>query len=140
MAFDITKKRVSETGIIELKGPDGAPLLDDEGNVLSVTVSGPGSKVWQQANADMNRKRAERLRKNNNRIEAALDNAKDDQVDFLVRVTVSFNGWEYPTEKGGSTADMYRAAYSDDTIGYIREHVFTEATDWSAFTKGSATN
>lgn len=140
MAFDITKKRVSETGVIELKGPDGAPLLDDDGNVLSVTVSGPGSKVWQQANSEMNRKRAERLRKNNNRIEAALDNAKDDQVDFLVRVTVSFNGWEYPVEKGGTTADMHRAAYSDDTIGYIREHVFTEVTDWSAFTKGSVTN
>jgi hypothetical protein len=140
MAFDITKKRVSETGIIELKGPDGAPLLDDEGNLLSVTVCGPGSKVWQQANADMNRKKAERLRKNGNRIEAAFENIEADKVDFLVRVTVGFNGWVYPVEKGGTAADMYRAAYSDDAIGYIREHVFTEATDWSAFTNGSATN
>lgn len=137
MAFDITKKRVTETGVIELKGPDGAPMNDDAGNPLSVTVHGPGSKIWQQANADMNRKRAERLRKNNNRIEAALDNAKDDQVDFLTRVTVSFNGWEYPADKGGTAADMFRAAYADDTIGFIREHVFAEATDWAAFTNGS---
>lgn len=132
--FDITKKRVSETGVIQLKDADGSPLIDDEGNELSVTVHGPGSKVWQGATAETNRKRAERMRKNGGKIEAALDNAKGDQVDFLCRVTVSFNGWSYPAPEG---EDMMRAAYSDDAIGYIRDHVFAEVNDWGAFTKGS---
>lgn len=132
--FDITKKRVAETGKIELKDADGSPLVDDAGNVLTVTAHGPGSKVWQQADAAMSRKQAERMRKNGGKVEAALDNAKADQVDFLCAVTISFNGWEYPTENG----NQFRAAYSDDTIGYIRDHVFREVRDWS-FTKGSAT-
>lgn len=137
MAFDITKKRALETGDIALVNGDGSPMLDDEGNQLSVTVHGPGSKVWQQATAEMNRKRAERMRKNGGKVEAALDNALDDQIEFLCRVTISFNGWEYPTEQSG-TAAMFRAAYTDDTLGFIRDHVYGEVNDWSAFTKGSA--
>lgn len=137
MSFDITKKRVAETGIIDLKDADGSPLLDDSGNQLSVTVHGPGSKIWQQAQAEQSRKQAERMRKNGGRLEAALDNAKADQVDFLCRVTVSFNGWNYPVEPG---QNQFRAAYDDDTIGYIRDHVYSEARDWAAFTNGSVKN
>lgn len=141
MAFDITSRRATETGVIDLKDGDGGPLLDDKGDQLSVTVHGPGSKIWQQANAEVNRKRTERIRKAGGKITAALDDVKDDQIEFLVRITVSFNGWEYPApEKGkwATQAEMFRAAYVDDTIGFIRDHVYAEATDWSAFTKGSA--
>ena len=139
--FDITKRSASETGVIDLKNGDGGPLLDDDGNQLSVTVHGPGSKIWQQADAEVNRRRNERIRKAGGNFAAALDNEKDDQIDFLVRVTVSFNGWEYPPPEKGkwtSQADMFRAAYSDDRIGFIRDHVHGEVRDWSAFTKGSA--
>jgi hypothetical protein len=134
--FDITKRRVSETGKIELKGPDGTPLKDDDGNVLSVTVHGPGSKVWQEASADLNRQRAARLRKAGGRIEGAMDSAVEDQVELLARVTISFNGWEYPDV--GSGADMFRAAYGDPLLGFIRDQVLAEVNDWAAFTGGSA--
>lgn len=140
MAFDITKKRASEIAQIELKEGDGSPLLDDKGNQLHATVHGPGSKIWQQANAEMSRRRAEKMRKGG-KVESALDGAKDDQIDFLTRVTVSFDGWEYPPaegEKFTTPADMFRAAYSDDRIGFIRDHLYSEVNDWSAFTKGSA--
>lgn len=133
--FDITKRRVSETGKIELKGPDGAPLKDDDGNVLSVTVHGPGSKVWHDASADLNRQRAARLRKAGGRIEGAMESAVEDQVELLARVTISFNGWEYPV---GSGPDMFRAAYGDPLLGFIRDHVLAEVNDWAAFTGGSA--
>lgn len=133
--FDITSKAVNESARIELKDADGSPLLDDKGEQLAVTVYGPGSKVWQQATSEMNRKRAERMRKNGGKIEAALDNAKPDQVDFLVRCTISFDGWSYPGAEG---PEMFRAAYADDRIGFIRDHVFGEVNDWGAFTKGSA--
>lgn len=138
MAFDITKKRALETANIELVTGDGAPLHDDDGNILSVTVFGPGSKRWQQADAERSRKRTQRLEKNRGKISAALDGGKDDELDFLVSVTVSFNGWEYPRAEGEwqTQAEMFRAAYADDSIGYIRDHVHKEANDWAAFTKG----
>lgn len=143
MTFDITKKRASETAKIDLVNGEGSPLADDAGNVLSVTVHGPGSKVWQQADAERNRRRTSRIEKNRGKLSAALDNAKEDEVDFLVAITVSFNGWEYPHPESAAWTgqkDMFRAAYADDTIGYIRDHVHREANDWGVFTRGSETN
>lgn len=134
--FDITKKRATETADIELVNGDGSPMYDDEGKELSVTVHGPGSKLWQQADAERNRKRTARIEKNRGRLSAALDHAREDEIDFLCAVTVSFNGWEYPGEFG-SKKDMFRAAYEDDTIGFIRDHVSKESNDWSAFSKAS---
>jgi hypothetical protein len=134
--FDITKKRALETAQIELVNGDGSPMYDEAGNELSVTVHGPGSKLWQQADAERSRKRTARIQKNRN-ITAALDQGREDEIDFLCAITVSFNGWEYPGEFKTS-GDMHRAAYSDDTIGFIRDHVHREANDWSVFTRGSA--
>lgn len=136
MAFDITRKRAADTGTIDLVDGDGSPLLDDDGNVLSVTVHSPASKVWQQAAAEITRRRASRIEKNRGKVTAALDGAKEDQIDFLVRVTISFDGWTYPGEFAGK-ADMFRAAYSDDAIGFIRDHVHGEAQDWASFTSGA---
>lgn len=141
--FDITKKRALEIADIPLVNGDGSPLYDDDGNELSVTVHGPGSKIWQQADAERSRRRTARIEKARGRIAAALDHARDDETDFLCSITVSFNGWEYPNPEGGEwrgKADMFRAAYSDDAIGYIRDHVHKEANDWSVFTRGSATS
>lgn len=131
--FDITQKRAAESGLIELKNGDGSPMLDDEGNALSVTVHSPASKQWEQAQAEMNRKRAERLRKNGGKMEAALENARLDQIEFLCRVTIKLNGFEYPATKG---EDPIRALYEDDTLGFIRDHVYAEVNDWSAFIGG----
>lgn len=130
MAFDITKKRAATNGDIELKNGDGSPMTDDKGNPLSVTVHSPASKQWEQANAEVNRKRAERMRKNGNSITAAMENAKLDQIEFLCKVTISLNGFEV---KGD---DQIRALYEDDALGFIRDHVYAEVNDWSAFTKG----
>lgn len=143
MTFDITKKRALETGQIDLVTGEGSPLIDENGNQLSVTVYGPGSKIWQVADATRNRRRLSRIEKNRGRASAALDQAREDEIDFLVAVTISFNGWEYPAPENQPWPDqnaMFRAAYADDTLGYIRDHVSREANSWEAFTKGSATS
>lgn len=142
MSYDITKKRALEQAPIELVNGDGSPLYDEAGNVLSVTVHGPGSKLWVQADAERSRKRTARIEKNRGKLTAALDHAREDEVDFLVAITISFDGWTYPHPDGGAWTggkDMFRAAYEDDTIGFIRDHVSKEANDWTVFTKGSAT-
>lgn len=141
--FDITQKRALDTATIELVEGDGSPLLDDKGNRLSVTVYGPGSKQWQQAEAESNRRRAIKLQNaGKNKLAAALEDAAEDQVVFLTAITISFNGWEFPAPEGKwkSEKDMFRAAYSDDALGFIRNHIHREANDWTVFTKGSVTS
>lgn len=138
MAFDITKKRAAETAKIELVTGEGSPLNDDDGNRLGVTVYGPGSKRWEQANAERSRKRTLRIEKNRGKLSAALDGGQEDEIEFLVSITISFDGWEYPAEEGewAGKSDMFRAAYSDRAIGFIRDHVHAESNNWAAFTLG----
>lgn len=135
MTYDITRRRAADTAKIELTDGDGAPLLDDAGNRLSVTICGPGSKTWQQADAERSRRQAVRAEKNPRKIASAIaDHRKDDEIDFLAAITVSFNGWSYPGEYP-SPRDMYKAAYSDDGIGFIRDQLSREGNDWSAFSQ-----
>ncbi len=146
MTFNILNRRVAETAQIELNDAEGGPLLDDDRNRLSVTLCGPGSKTWQRADAERNRRQAARAEKNMRKIATTIaDHRLSDQIDFLVAITVSFNGWEYPhpdRENGGSypsQRDMFKAAYSDDSIGYIRDQLAAEGNDWSAFRKTVST-
>lgn len=148
MGFDITKRSAAETAQIELENGAGAPLLDDEGNRLKATICGPGSKQWQQADAERNRKRTSRIEKGRGKLTAAMEAGKEDETEFLVAITVSFDGWEYPAPKPDNwqegdeepkwptKAEMFRAAYNDDTIGYIRDQLHKEGSSWEAFTKG----
>lgn len=134
--FDISTKRASETGAIKLRNGDGSPLRNGDGNQLTVTIHSPASKTWQAAQADKQRKAVERMQEAGGRTSAALDEAKRDQVEFLVAITVSFDGFGYGKTTG---AEMFRAAYDDDALGYIRDQVFAGANDWEVFTGGSAT-
>lgn len=136
--FDITKKRVVETAQIDLKDGDDAPLRDEDGNRLSATICGPGSKTWRQADAERSRRQSARAEKNPRKIASAIaEGREDDETEFLVAITVSFNGWAYPGEYA-SQRDMFRAAYSDPSIGFIRDQLLKEGTDWAAFTQAGS--
>ncbi len=143
MTFDIKKYRAMESAPIELVDGEANPIYNEQGDPMSVTVFGPGSKIWQQAEAEMRRRKVSRIDKARGKLTAAVDNDREDEIEFLVRITVSLNGWTYPHPEGGqwpAAAEMYRALYSDDEVGFIRDHLYREARDWGNFTKASAKN
>lgn len=136
MSFDITNARARDTATIPLKNGDGTPLVDSEGAKITVTLSGPGTKVWKQAEAERNRKRRTRAREEND-IMAAMDDAEEDQIAFLASVTAKFSdNLSHPDAK--TKGDLPKAIYSDDGLGFIRDQAWEEARSWTAFTKGSA--
>ena len=136
MAFDITQKRATETAEIKLKNGDGSIMVGEDGKPLTVTICGPASQTWKQANAEVNRKRAKRVQEGGGKIAAALEDATPDQVEFLCRITVKFNGdIEHPDAK--NKGDLARAIYSDESLGFIRDQVYAEANAWDAFMPGS---
>lgn len=139
--FDITKKRATETAKIKLKNGDQTHLKDESGKFLTATIYGPGSKVWADAQAEMQRKRTERVKEAEGNITAALEGGEADQNEFLATVTVEWGGWEYPCpDKAGwpSSREMFLACYSDKALGFIRDQLWSEANSWGSFTSGSA--
>lgn len=132
--FDISNLAVKETAVIELESPDGEPLLNENGEVLSVTVYGPGSRQFQRAQGKRNRAILEYVRKGGKKMKDEEQRELD--AEFLADCTASFNGFVYKDLTG---YDMFKAAYLDPAIGFIAEQVNKAIGDWANFTNKSAT-
>lgn len=130
--FDVSKLAVSATSIIELEDPSGEPLINDSGEVISVTVYGPGSKQFQKASGVRNRAVLDYIRKGGKKMKD--DEQRELDAEFLASCTVSFNGFVYKDLTG---VEMFKAAYLDPSIGFIAEQVNKAIGDWSNFTQGS---
>ncbi len=129
--FDISKLAVNETTDIHLRGADDELLFDENGNPITITISGPGTKAFAKAQQARNKALMERFqRKGKTKSDATLE----DNAEFLAAVTVSFNNFEY---KGMTGYEQFKACYMDMSVGFIAEQVNKELGDWSNFTKGS---
>ena len=90
--FDITQLSANETSTVELVGGDDEPLYDDKGARLSITVYGPGTKVYQRAQARQQNLIMDKLKKRGRMDQSAEEKALE-QAEFLAACTVSFNGF-----------------------------------------------
>lgn len=128
--FEISSLAVKETTDIHLHGADDELLYDEAGQPITITVNGPGTKAYAKAQQAKNKVLMEYMRKGKNKADTTLA----DTAEFLARVTVSFNNFQY---KGLSGYEQFKACYLDASIGFIAEQVNKELGDWSNFTKGS---
>ncbi len=135
--FDITKLAATETSIVELVGGDDAPLYDDKGKRLSITVYGPGTKVYQRAQQRQQNQLMDKIKKRG-KMDQTAEEKLAEQADFLAACTVSFNGFAYPPADGLEGQDLFRKAYADPSIGFIASQVAAYINDWANFTKSSA--
>ncbi len=134
--FDITKLAATETSIVELVGGDDAPLYDDKGKRLTITVYGPGTKVSQRAQQRQQNQLMDKIKKRG-KMDQTAEEKLAEQADFLAACTVSFNGFSYPPADGLEGQDLFRKAYADPSIGFIAAQVAAHINDWANFTKSS---
>ena len=134
--FDITKLAATETSIVELVGGDDAPLFDDKGKRLTITVYGPGTKVYQRAQQRQQNQLMDKIKKRG-KMDQTAEEKLAEQADFLAACTVSFNGFSYPPADGLEGQELFRKAYADPTIGFIAAQVAAHINDWANFTKSS---
>lgn len=128
--FNIENLAVKDTTEIHLHGPDDELLYDEAGRPVTITVNGPGTKAYAKAQQAKNKALMEYMRKGKIRPDSTLE----DNAEFLARVTVSFNNFQY---KGMHGYEQFKACYLDASIGFIAEQVNKELGDWSNFTNGS---
>lgn len=138
MPVNILSKRVAEVSDIPIKNPDGSPMVDDEGNAVTATVFGPGTKIWQVADATKRRQAVKRTREANGKYEAAFDREDEDAVDFLCAITKRFNNLDYDGVHGDK--ETVRAVYTDPLLGFIRDHMEADTKSWENFMKASVDN
>lgn len=132
--FEITTLAAKDTFTLELVNANDEPLTGADGNALSVTVYGPGSKAYQKAAAERTQRMLDKMAKKG-KSKLSAEEQQRENAGFLAACTVSFNGFAY---KGDATA--FEAAYSDPTLGFIADQVSKAIGDWANFTNQPSKN
>lgn len=135
MPVNILTKRVADVSDLPVKNADGSPMLDESNNPVTATVFGPGTKIWQVANATMQRKSIKRTREANGKWEASVDNADEDVIEFLSTITKRFNNLLFEGVEG--ERETVRAVYSEPLLGFIRDHMKDDTKNWENFMRAA---
>lgn len=133
--MDMMQHAVSETAVIDLKGPDDEPLLDEDKKPKTVTVYGPGSKQYAKASTARNNRLVDKLKKKG-KTDTSSDEAARETAEFLAACTKELS----PNIRMGDLEGdaLIKALYSEPKLGYIAEQVGKFLGDWGNFSKGSS--
>jgi hypothetical protein len=144
--MDIKGQAVAATAFLHLQDAAEEPLYatkpgTDETDLdkpVRVSVYGPGSKQYAQANARRYNRYVERMRKGK-KIELSADEQRRETAEFLADTTHSFENMTYNGKPVATREDMI-ALYSDIEIGYIAEQVAKFGAEWGNFKKKPSTS
>lgn len=131
---DIRRFAVEETSVLELLKPDDTPMLDEHGAKMTITIYGPGSRPYAKAQAANSNRMIDKLKKKGRTEQSAEDKARE-QAEFLAACTKEFSAnIEYDGLQGEA---LFKAVYTDPTLGFIAEQVNKHLGDWANFQKPS---
>lgn len=136
MAFDLAQAMANDTAVLHLKSAQGEPLtIKDaagEDQPVAVTLYGPGSKQYQQAQLVAQRRVMVLLKKGKND-RRTPDERRQDVAELLADLTAGFSNLEYMGLQG---RELALAVYSEAKLGYIADQANVFANDWANFTNG----
>lgn len=132
--LNIKTLAVKEISDLHLRSADDELLFDEKKNPITITLYGPGSKVYAKAQAAQSNRMVDLLKKKGKTEQTAEEKAEF-QAEFLAACTVSFNGFDYEGMKG---QEMFKAAYADRSIGFIVDQVAKFLGSWENFSSGLA--
>lgn len=132
--MDIRQFSVQDEAVIELCDAADAPIRDAEGNPMTITVYGPGTPAYANAQAEQSNRAIEKLRRKGKMDQTAKQKAEENAA-FLTACTKAFSpNIEYD---GLSGPALFKAVYSDPQIGFIAEQVAKFLGEWANFKQGS---
>ena len=119
MAFDLSKYRTKNTGIIQINDLDDAPI-----DGFTVEVYSPTSHEYQEAWYEMLSKISAAGKSSDNDSEKIKQLTRDAKNEFFAEITVRITGAALD-ESGeiGTDKAKIRAMYSDDAYSWVRAQV-----------------
>jgi len=134
--MDIKSKAVLEVGRLVLRDSSDEVMVTPEGKEVAIIVYGPGSKPFAKAQAAQNSRMLDKLRRKG-KVEQTAEQKTAEAAEFLTDCTKEFENIEYDDLSG---RELFRAVYSDITLGFIADQVAKFIGDWANFTKGYTKN
>ena len=114
-----------------LKNPgDDAPILNDDGTPMSITLLGQDSKAYQTLKHSMSNEKIEKAVKFGKKLKLNSEKLENDELDLLVKSTVE---WDitYQGQKPDCTPENVRLLYTQ--VPSIREIVSDFIVDRTNF-------
>jgi len=134
--MDIKKFAVEETSTIALRSASDEPLTGEDGEPMTWTVYGPGSKQYARAQAAQQNRMIDKLKRKGKTEQTAEEKARE-QADFLAGCTKECSSnIEY---EGLAGEALHRAVLADTSIGFIAEQIGKHLGDWGNFSRPSST-
>jgi len=127
--MDIKKFSVEPTARLPLLGSDDEPLLNEKGKELAIVFFGPGSKQYAKAQAVQNNGIVDRLKKKG-KTDQTAEQKLAETSQFLADVTSEFENIDYDDLKDKA---LFKAVYSDLSLGFISDQASKFLGDWSNF-------
>jgi len=115
---------------VELNGPDEAPLTNEDGSRMTITVLGADSDAAVRArNANVNKHLAKGAR-----AKVTAESSQADAASFLAKLTV---GWNITMggQKPAFSQDEAQKLYLNPRLAFIREQVDAAIAERSNFLK-----
>jgi hypothetical protein len=115
---------------VELSGPDEAPLMNEDGSRMTITVLGADSDAAVKArNASVNKHLAKGAR-----AKVTAESSQADGASYLAKLTV---GWNITMggQKPAFSQDEAQKLYLNPRLAFIREQVDAAIAERSNFLK-----
>jgi hypothetical protein len=133
--MDLRSVAVAETAFLHLRDAEDNPLYDGD-KAVGITLYGPGSKQYARATAAKTNRLMDRMKKKG-KTDVSAEESAEETATFLASCTKEFHNIERDELQGEA---LFKAIYTDTSIGFIAEQAAKHLQDWSVFSKGSPKN
>lgn len=129
-----TAEAANQGAVLELRGPDGSPILQDDKSPVTITLLGDDSDILTKVN---NRHANQYLRGGPGGSTITAEMTRANEINKFAAATVGWSGIEVDGEVLKHTDENAKALYR--RFGWIRDQVRVFIADRANFTKPSRT-
>lgn len=132
---DIRQFAVETAGTLHLRDGNDELMYADAENQQPITVDlyGPGSKQHARAQAAVQNRMMDRM-KRKGKSDLTAEQKLEEDARFLADCTKGFSNLEYDQLTGDA---LFMAVYMDKTLGFIADQAAKFIGDWANFTRAS---
>lgn len=135
--MDIVTQSVVETTTIHIKSANGELLYADKERQkpVQIVVYGPGSDAFGVIEARQSARTVKRMQDNDGKLTVApSEERRKEAAEDMASLTVAFNNFSYSKAGDAQGEALFKAVYSDPTLGFILKQVSQGVQDWGKFT------
>src|SRR5690606_32103466 len=104
-----------------------------------IRLYGPGSAAYAQVESRQTQRALKRMEENGGKpTDLSAEEHRVQQAEDLAALTVSFENFTYSAADGKSGAELFKAVYENQKLGFITSQVAKFVGNWGAFKATSA--